>query len=233
MKKYYLHNGSDKVGPFNKEELLQKGIVKSTLLWVEGNERWTCAENFEELHSLFYITNTPIVNSIQNKKTNFYKRLFLGTTILLLLAISLLSNEVIWKRHNNENKIINSEHQKKGIRNAINEHVKVTTKHYSALSLKGLSKFEINISNNTNYTLNQVEVFVDFLKNDGLKIETKKINFNNIEANDNQLKYTAYSNNISTIHATITVIYSTELNLCYTNTAKPSLNNNDPYRCIN
>ena len=76
MKKFYLHNGTQSIGPFDKEELRQRGVVKTTPIWVEGRERWTCAENYEELQDMFYIITPPPSNyvfenkQLKKKKTN-------------------------------------------------------------------------------------------------------------------------------------------------------------------
>ena len=66
MKKYYLHDGTSSIGPFNKEELKQCDVVKTTPVWMEGKERWTCAVNYEDLHDLF----APYQITTQTKKIN-------------------------------------------------------------------------------------------------------------------------------------------------------------------
>jgi hypothetical protein len=53
MKKYYLHNGLEQQGPFDKDELKVKGINKDTHIWQEGFADWTKAGNIDELKDLF------------------------------------------------------------------------------------------------------------------------------------------------------------------------------------
>ncbi len=36
MKKYYIHDGSQEVGPFSVDELLLKGINNDTPIWYDG-----------------------------------------------------------------------------------------------------------------------------------------------------------------------------------------------------
>ncbi len=33
MKKYYLHNGQESIGPFTKEQLKEQKITKDTSVW--------------------------------------------------------------------------------------------------------------------------------------------------------------------------------------------------------
>lgn len=100
MKKYYLHNGSEKIGPFDKEELKQRGVVKTTPIWIEGRERWTCAENYEDLHDLFY-TIPPIQllyseeNAKLKKENKYLKGALLISIGLLLVALAIIANNEI------------------------------------------------------------------------------------------------------------------------------------------
>lgn len=100
MKKYYLHNGSDKIGPFDKEELKQRGVVKTTPIWIEGRERWTCAENYEDLQDLFFII-PPIQllyseeNAKLKKENKYLKGALLISIGLLLVALAIIANNEI------------------------------------------------------------------------------------------------------------------------------------------
>lgn len=100
MKKYYLHNGSEKIGPFDKEELKQRGVVKTTPIWVEGRERWTCAENYEDLQDLFLIIPpTQLLyfeeNTRLKKKNKYLKGALLISIGLLLAALAIIANDRI------------------------------------------------------------------------------------------------------------------------------------------
>lgn len=53
MKRYYLHNGTDKEGPFEKEELRAKVIKPNTPVWTEGMNDWTEASKVDDLRDLF------------------------------------------------------------------------------------------------------------------------------------------------------------------------------------
>lgn len=49
MKKYYLHNGTENIGPFDTDELKTKAITKNTEVWCEGMEAWRKAGEVDEL----------------------------------------------------------------------------------------------------------------------------------------------------------------------------------------
>lgn len=59
MKKFYLHNGTEQMGPFDMEELKTKDLTKKTPVWYEGLSEWTAAENVEELQGLLKVVPPP------------------------------------------------------------------------------------------------------------------------------------------------------------------------------
>lgn len=44
MKKYYLHNGTENIGPLDLDELKAKAITKNTQVWCDGMEDWKMQE---------------------------------------------------------------------------------------------------------------------------------------------------------------------------------------------
>lgn len=73
MKKYYLHNGNDQQGPFDFEELKQKGLLKQTPIWYEGLSVWTTAGEIDELKGLFNNKMPPPFNSEKSTPPPFQK----------------------------------------------------------------------------------------------------------------------------------------------------------------
>lgn len=59
MKKFFLHNGTEQLGPFDIEDLKTKNISKETPIWYEGLAEWTTAEKVEDLRTLFLSTPPP------------------------------------------------------------------------------------------------------------------------------------------------------------------------------
>lgn len=73
MKKYYLHNGSENIGPFDIEELKEKKITRETPVWCEGMTDWKNAIEIDDLKSVLASIPPPIKkeNSIpEQKKTS-------------------------------------------------------------------------------------------------------------------------------------------------------------------
>jgi hypothetical protein len=60
MKIYYFHDGTNQSGPFDIEELKQKGITKETPVWYEGLKEWTTAGEIKDLSTLFLNTPPPL-----------------------------------------------------------------------------------------------------------------------------------------------------------------------------
>ena len=53
MKKYYLHNGTENIGPLDLDELKAKAITKNTQVWCDGMEDWKNVGEVEELKKHF------------------------------------------------------------------------------------------------------------------------------------------------------------------------------------
>lgn len=59
MKKYYTHNGTEQEGPYTLDELIQKKINTSTMIWYEGLDNWKKASEIEEIKSILTILPPP------------------------------------------------------------------------------------------------------------------------------------------------------------------------------
>lgn len=77
MKHYYYADNDQQLGPFTIEELRTKRLKKSTLVWTEGMQDWTTANEIEELKDILIseppplpkkATATPTVETIQIKQ---------------------------------------------------------------------------------------------------------------------------------------------------------------------
>ena len=60
MKQYYYGDNNQQLGPFSLEELRDKKITKSTLVWFEGLDNWVTADKVEELKSILVILPPPL-----------------------------------------------------------------------------------------------------------------------------------------------------------------------------
>lgn len=102
MIKYYLHNGSENIGPFTIEELKQNKITPTTPVWCEGMEDWNDAGSVEELKILFPVIPPPIKkakqeeqkrSTIKEKKGNIYwsiYKLFRIFAIIFLIIVGII-----------------------------------------------------------------------------------------------------------------------------------------------
>lgn len=95
MKKYYLNNGKENLGPYDLSELKGENIKRDTPVWYEGIAGWTTADKIEELTGLL-LTPPPIHNegdtifprNIQAKKSKKGAIIGMVICVVLILLIS-------------------------------------------------------------------------------------------------------------------------------------------------
>lgn len=59
MKKYFLSENGQHIGPFSLDELKSKNIQKTELVWAEGMADWQEGGTIDELKSIFAVTPPP------------------------------------------------------------------------------------------------------------------------------------------------------------------------------
>ncbi len=59
MKKFYIHNGTEQMGPFEIDELKSRDIHSDTPIWYEGLENWTTAGQVEDLKNILKNSSPP------------------------------------------------------------------------------------------------------------------------------------------------------------------------------
>ena len=229
MQKYYLHNGLDNIGPFNKEELEAKKITKDTPVWSQDMEDWRKAGEIDELKSILLKTPPPINQNKQTKKRNFIKYILIGIGIIAFLTIG--SNIVSNDYENQNNFAPADEAIKTQTRNNITSLIQVTTNQYSVDTFGGISNLDVIATNNTNYAIDQITVAIEYIKkNDGIyKIEY--LTFKNIPANQNKSLSAPNSDRGLSVNLTKETMTSSELNLCYDRNTTPAVGDPDPYKC--
>lgn len=104
MKKYFLNDGQNQLGPFDINDLKFRDIKPDTNIWFDGLSDWTPAGQIEELNFLFSSVPTPtpppIVKvqkidspSIQNKKSEKKYKIFwliFGLICIILITLFLV-----------------------------------------------------------------------------------------------------------------------------------------------
>jgi hypothetical protein len=235
MKKYYLHNGQESIGPFTKEELKEQKIKKYTLVWSEDMNDWKKAGEIDELKIILLSIPPPIYNSPKNEFVNPQKRSFLKYFLIgiFLIAFVAIGSTIISENNtNNQDTTIPADDSiQRQTRNNITSLVQVTTNQYSVSTFGGISNLDIIVTNNTDYTIDKITVAIDYIKENGDIYTTEYLTFNNIPANQNKSLSAPDSNRGLSVNLTKQTITASELNLCYDRNTVPTTGDPDPYKC--
>ncbi len=100
MKKYFLHDGNNQIGPFDKLELIENKIKVDSPIWCEGMTVWTVAGEVDELKDLFKIQPPPFIKPDKGvsypkfKTSNRNIQLFsiIGVILILVIAFFVYTN---------------------------------------------------------------------------------------------------------------------------------------------
>ena len=235
MIKYYLHNGQESIGPFTKEELKEQKITKDTPIWSDEMTDWKKAGEIDELKIILLTIPPPMYNSPKNeyqkpRKRSFLKYFLIGIFLIAFVAIG--STIISENNTNNQDTSIPADDSiQRQTRNNITSLVQVTTNQYSVSTFGGISNLDVIVINNTNNTIDQITVAIDYIKENGDIYTTKYLTFNNIPANQNKSLSAPDSNRGLSVKLTKQSITSTDLNLCYNNSFTPAVGDPDPYKC--
>jgi len=233
MKKYYLHNGQENIGPFDKEELRVQKINKDTLVWADDWNEWKKAREIDELKIILLSIPPPKYNLPKNeyekpRKRSFLKYLLIGIFLIAFIAIGGI---IISESNNQDINISADDSIQRQTRNNITNLIQVTTNEYSVNTFGGISNLDIIVTNNTNYTIDQITVAIAYIKENGGIYTTEYLTFNNIPAHQNKSLSAPNSNRGLSVNLTKQTITASELNLCYDNNTVPATGNPDPYKC--
>jgi hypothetical protein len=235
VKKYYLHNGQESIGPFTKEQLKEQKITKETPVWSDEMTDWKKAGEIDELKIILLSMTPPIYNSPKNEiakpqKRSFLKYFLIGIFLIAFVAIgSTIISE--YSTGNQETSIPSDDSIQRQTRNNITSLVQVTTNQYSVSTFGGISNLDVIVTNNTNNTIDQITVAIDYIKENGDIYTTEYLTFNNIPANQNKSLSAPDSNRGLSVNLTKQTITASELNLCYNNSFTPAVGDPDPYKC--
>ena len=235
MKKYYIHNGQENIGPFTKEELKEQKITKDTPVWSDEMIDWKKAGEIDELKIILLTIPPPMYNSQNNEyqkpqKRSFLKYFLIGIFLIAFVAIG--STIISENNTNNQDASIPADDSiQRQTRNKITSLVQVTTNKYSVNTFGGISNLDVIVTNNTDYTIDQITVEIDYIKENGGIYTTEYLTFNNISANQNKSLSAPNSNRGLSVNLFKQTITASELNLCYDNKNTPAVGNPDPYKC--
>lgn len=201
MKKFYLHDGANQMGPFGIDDLKTMGINIETPIWYEGLSEWTTVGKVPELNALFNITAPPPFSSRatypspnqeslshqeytykpEKQGSSIGKKLLIlaGTVVLVLIGIYIY-NQVERQRYENARQnLANAEEDAKArIRNNITSYVTAERSGYQYNSLGGIYNLSISVNNNTSYIIDNAKVKVVYIKANGDIWDTRIVDFN-------------------------------------------------------
>lgn len=235
MKNYYLHNGQESIGPFDKEQLREQKINKDTPVWSEDMNDWKKAGEIDELKIILLSIPPPKYNLPRNeyikpRKRSFLKYILIG---IFLIAFVVIGSTIISENdtNNQDTSIPADDSIQRQTRNNITNLIQVSTNQYSVNTFGGISNLDIIVTNNTNYTIDQITVAISYIKkNDGV-FKTEYLTFNYIPPNQNKSLSAPDSNRGLSVKLSKQTITSSELNLCYNNSFTPAVGDPDPFRC--
>ena len=234
MKKYYLHNGQENSGPFDKEQLKEQKITKDTLVWSEDMVNWKKASEIKELRNSIMtipplLKNTP--PKFEKPKSSFLKYFIISTVIIILMTIFGYAITDNYQTNSAEVEANNDEIINREIRNNINNWVTTKTNQYSVDSWGGISNLDVTVNNDTDFTLNSTTIAIEYIKKNGGTYKTEYVTFNDIPPHQNKTLSAPDSNRGISIKIKTIKINSNELELCYNQEIAPAVGDPDPYKC--
>ena len=124
----------------------------------------------------------------------------------------------------------------RNFRNNFEKYIRVSTNQYTYNELGGISNLDIIVSNDTDYMLDEVNVNVDYIKDNGEIFKSEIVTLNNIPAHQNKSASAPESNRGTSVEVRMDGITSKKMHFCLyaTNgigTYSEPENANDPYFC--
>jgi hypothetical protein len=95
----------------------------------------------------------------------------------------------------------------------------------------GISDITITITNNTSYPLDELEVLVSYIKENGTPFKTETVAYHNIAPHSTQTIAAPDSPRGTALEQRIISTRSTALNFCYSHTSNGNGNAADPWKC--
>ena len=213
-------------------------------------------ENFAQQNSnvhppSFRKANFETNQNFEPKKSKTLRNVLIGVGVLavLFIGISIASNNseptynengefigvdsaatsVVDEERNRINEELTIKNR--NYRNNIEQYVGANTNRYSYSELGGISNLDIIVTNNTEYLLDEVNVNVDYIKDNGGIYKSEIVTIYNIPAKQDKSVSAPESDRGTSVEAKIQTISSKKLHMCYDNTFAPKAGEIDPYFC--
>ncbi len=273
---FFTHTGQQQEGPFSIEDLTNKRISKTDMVWREGMEKWLPAGEIDELKTLFVVVppplqttpnmppplvvtpktppiseNTTPSSDDKKKKRKLFIYIGAGAGALLLIASCILlvaalsgnkkddansvvnlkakydslqaiaqnasktPNEQIAAKDNNN---LTAEEKEEALKQTYKRNWKSyisARANYSTGPAGGISNATVTISNNMPYTLDQVTIWLNYIRIDRSTYKSEKVIFYNVGPNRNETKPAPWSDKGTTVTTRISKISSKSLGFYY------------------
>jgi hypothetical protein len=144
---------------------------------------------------------------------------------------TLQTQQTLNRLKEDEQKQIQEQTEKKNLnyRNNWDKYIKMSNSQPSIdYALGGISQFNVSVSNETEYMLDQVDVLVEYIRKNGEVWQSRTVSFNNVAPNTIETKIAPSSINGVRVNLTIQKIISKKMQFCYPGN---NSNENDPYFC--
>lgn len=182
---YYLHNGQDQYGPFTLDELRNQPLLKSdSLIWHEGMADWLKANQVDELKEYLKpipppLSKPPVFTSPESKisipkkepqksasSNSSWKTL---AVIALVIVLGYAAYTVYDKQQKNDLRV--------QVRDHIRSYVHTGNSEYKISGLGGIYGLSIDVSNQTDYLLDNVRVMIRYIKANGETWKEEALDF--------------------------------------------------------
>lgn len=258
MKQYYIHDGKSQLGPFSIQELKTKSLTSDTPVWYVGLGKWSTIGQVAELKHLAVGSASPHYNysteqlssiAIANGSSSvlqesFGKRIFNRNILIWALALtgSAIIFWLIYQLQQNAGTVNNSQQvlpkendtdqellkKKMNYRNNWSNYIGLANLKYAAKANQGNNTFEVYVQNNTSYSIDRVELTINYLKKSGSIIKSETIVVTDVPAYSEKSGLVPEYTNGASVNAKITAIRCTQLNLCFPQADGPT---GDPHFC--
>ena len=144
--------------------------------------------------------------------------------------VAMQKNEDAFKESERQRiNIVNTEKNKK-YRNNWSDYISSTSNRYSYREIGGIFELEVIITNNTEYMLDEVDVQVGYIKDNGSYFKTEIVRVYNINAHSAKSQKAPESERGKSVDMTINGITSRKMHFCYQQGTGGN-NSEDPYFC--
>ncbi len=195
MKKYFIQTSSGQEGPFSLEDLKEKKLDRTTQVWYKELKEWTTIDKIPELSELLENVPPPLPKNLETnqppkfntpnaksevKKRNNFSRLFYLVAVILIIFLCGKFGFEYYEDSIYKNNVKEEIRQNEYVRNNIRDFVIVERNEYTYREIGGISNLKISVSNNSDFLMDKVSVKVEYLKPNGIILETKNLTFKNI-----------------------------------------------------